>query len=223
MADPAVSPESSAQGNPAESATQGANAGVDFKMVESLKKQMEAQSAIIRRLSERLEKQEKEKQPEKKVGPISQMNEQIALLKGQMEAERQKAERARIASATQSIRTTLTENGVDTALAKMASEAILNRIKPSLQFQDDGTGADVPVVVDGESATTLSEYMAAYVQSDEGKAMIPTKPAPSLFGVPRNGNSNPLAGKIRVTQQDLREGRVKTSDVLAGKVVVIDA
>jgi len=220
----AMSPESSAQGNPAESGTPAAVTGnvVDARSIDALKKQLESQSAVIRRLSERLEKQEKEKQPEPKKGPISTMNEEIAKLRGHVEAERQKAERARIASATQSIRTTLTENGVETPLAKMVSEAILNRIRPGLQFQDDGTGADVPVVTDGENITTLMEYMTSFLQSDEGKAMIPQKPAPSLFGVPR-GTSAPLAGKIRATQADLREGRIKTSDVLAGKVVIVDA
>lgn len=221
MAD-AMSSESSAPSTTsAESATQGAasaNQGLD-----ALKKQMEAQSAIIRRLSDKLEKIGEPKEKEKPKGPISNLNEEVAKIRSQLDAERQKSERARLVNAQQSIKAQLSEGGVDPALARMASETVLNRIRGHLQFQDDGTGQEIPVITSEDgTAQTLGEFLSSWMQSDEGKALNPGKPAPSLFGTPR-GNGNSFSGKIRATQADLLAGRVKTADVLAGKVVLVDA
>jgi hypothetical protein len=227
MAD-AMSPESAAQGNTAASGSVPAeNSGigaVDPKMVDAMKKQLEAQSAIIRRLTEKMERvAEPKEEKARPKGPISTLSEQMAQVQKQLADERARTEKARIASAQKDIRAHLSEAGIDPALARMASETLLNRVRQNLQFVDDGTGSDVAVIAHEDGSTrTLGDYMAEFVQSDEGKAMAPGKPAPTLNGMPRSTN-NAFLGKQRVTKADLLSGRVKTSDILAGKVVVVDA
>jgi len=71
---------------------------------------------------------------------------------------------------------------------------------------------------DGDKRVPAGEWVAAYLQTDDGKILLPPKPSPHV----NTGNKVNFAGKVKVTKADLQMGRVSTDDIRSGRVIVED-
>lgn len=194
---------------------------------EKLEKQAQGQSAMLRKVNETLEALAKKKDEppadEKPKGPMAAKLAEIDAIKKDLAEERgrtqEKLARARMTALMRSVEGQISASGVKPGLAKMASEMVAARIKDRLTF-DDSTGEDVAIIKDGDELTTVHEYVSRYLDSDEGKDLLPEKDKPNLSGLLGKGSARMPGSKVRVSQADLLSGRFSMEDVIAGKVVL---
>lgn len=225
-------PESSAQGKPAESdgAEVEQKKSAEWKAeTDKLQKQLQGQSAVIRRLTEALEKLEKgaveaAKPEEKPKGPLAaKLAELDAFKAGALEEKKQaeaKLERSRMRGLRESIQRQIAEAGADPVLSKVAMEALVSRVSGKVVFADND-GEETVSIRDGEDTHPLSDFIAGFMATDEGKSLIPQKAAPSLSGLVKSPAGS--SAKTRISKADLQAGRFTLEDVVAGRAVVIDA
>lgn len=195
-------------------------------MVEVMRQQQEKLSAALRRATEKIEKLEssraKPDEPEKpeKQGPIARVNERVNALEEARKVSEAKQAKTRLSSLRSSVRTTLTDSGVDPALVQMASDALLARVAGNVRYEDDDLSGEVAVVTIGAEEMTVEQFVKEHLASPEGKALVARAAAPSLSGIPK-GRGTP-AGVRRVSREDMKAGKFSLDEVLAGKVVLDD-
>lgn len=198
--------------------------------MESLKKQSQGQSATIRKLMETVEALAKKKdeppaEDEKPKGPMAQkfaaMEAKIKEQEAREAARDAQLVRARMTALMRSVEGQIAAAGVKPGLAKMAAETLAARMKGQVTF-DDSTGEDVAILRQGDDTVQISDFVAQYMASDEGKELLPEKDKPTLSGLMGKGSARPGSPKLRVTQADLLAGRFKMEDVIAGRVVLSD-
>lgn len=223
----ASSPESSAQGITAESGKSGAESTDVKGVVEALVKRLDSQSAAMRRMQEKLESlqvkpaaaEEKEVAEEKK-GPIKTQLEEFAKYRKEQEAKNERMRKAAISGA---IKNKLLEAGVPADAVKLHTDGIMSRIGSKVEFTETPYGTEEPVIKDGDGVLTVDEYFSAFMSSTEGKAILPSEPAPTLRGLPRSGtNKNVSVSKVKYTAEDMRMGRYDPTVVRTGNFEVID-
>jgi len=192
---------------------------------EKLEKQSQGQSAMLRKVNESLEALQKPPVDEKIKGPMATKFAEMEVLKRDFAEEKAKAQekltRSRMTGLMRAVEGQLTNAGVKPSLAKLATEALTTRIKGSVTFEDS-TGEDVALLKLGDELTSVASYVDSYLASDEGKELMPETEKPNLSGLMGKGSARTSGAKLRVTQSDLRSGRFKLEDVVAGRVVLTD-
>lgn len=188
----------------------------------ALRKSMEAQEALAEQIKELKEKPVEEEKPK---GPIAGKLAELDTLKKQFADSEAKANeklnRSRMTALMRLVEGQIAGAGVKPGLAKMAAETIKARIKDQIVF-DDSAGEDVALLKSGEDLMQISDFVAQYLTTDEGKELLPEKDKPKLSGFMGKGSVKSSSAKLRVTQSDLLTGRFKMEDVLAGRVVLSD-
>jgi len=225
-----------ASGEPHAAGKEGEQFGIGREELEALKKQAAGQSSLLRRLTNELDSLRKrlgneaegendgqeEGKPKQYRSPYMKQLAELNEFKTKIEAERADLLQS---SALQGIYNTLVVKGVEPKLAGMVADSLKHRVAGKLASNKDALGRTVLEIrgtSQEEAPTSLDDWMEAWMQSDEGKALNPPEPNPNLRGVPVRRGSAPEA-KIRVTRSDLLSGRVSLDDISAGKVIVTDA
>lgn len=197
---------------------------------EKLEKQSQGQSAMLRKVNESLEALTKKKADEppadeKVKGPMASKFAELEALKKDYAEDKarslDKLNRSRMTGLMRAVEGQLTGAGIKPALAKIATEALTTRIKSNITFEDS-TGEDVALIKSGDELTSVSSFVDSYLASDEGKELLPDKEKPNLSGLMGKGSVKASSAKLRVTQSDLRAGRFKLEDVVAGRVILTD-
>jgi len=222
----ASSEDASGQGGQSEQVTIGKD------VLETLKRQAAGQSALLRRLTQELDevkgrlsgKPEGEEGDGKKQYKSPYMRQLAELNDFKAKVETERTEMLKDAT-RQQIYSGLVAKGIDAKVAGLVAESLHGRVSSRVSPVKDSLGRTVLEIKGAspeEESVQLDAWLDAFVQSDEGKALFPPEPNPSLRGVPIRRGGTP-EGKIRITKDDLKSGRFDMEAMKAGKVVVTDA
>lgn len=219
-----------------QAATEGQ--GSELKeLLEAFKKQADGQSAVINRLQREIkalqsrgtqtetesdegtqEGETREAGDKKYKSPYMRQLQELREFKASVENERASMLQETL---VQNLLFGMTVKGVDAKLATLVAESLKGRVGTKVAMEKDHLGRSF-LVVKGENEeenVPVEKWLDAFMQSDEGKSLLPKEPNPSLRGLPgRRGGST--EGKIRITKDDLRSGRFDMEAMKAGKIVV---
>ena len=175
---------------------------------DKLRERLDAQSAIIEKLRKQPEKKDDPPKPDTLTDRVKALEERDAKL----QAREAKLKDREIHS---KLKTALVDGGVDPKHAERFAK-LLKVEQDSKIHADDELNV---TYAEAEGKTVpLSDWVNAYLQTDEGKALMPPKRNPTSDGL--NGGAAPVAGVRYVSREDMAAGRVNTADVLTGKVLV---
>lgn len=179
-------------------------------------KRIDSQSALINKLQKRLEStpQEKPNADAPKPDPLAQ---QVKELVEERKIAREKEERRRAKSIRTAVKSELLESGVNPQFLDDLSDLLVSRNSGVLQVDDDDNVFFR--ATDDVDPQPVQEWVKTYLATDKGRAYLKPKQNPSSAGLSGRGSAGANAVR-RVTAADLEAGRVTTSDVLTGKVII---
>jgi hypothetical protein len=208
---------------------------VSKESFEAMKRQTAGQSALLRRLTSELDELKAQVVGKKKEGaedeegdgkkqyksPYMRQLAELNEFKAKVESERNEMLND---SAKQSLYNGLVAKGVDPKLAGIVTDSLHGRIKGRVQVAKDALGRmalELKAATPEEEALPLDGWLEAFLGSDEGRALIPPEPNPTLRGVPIRRGGAP-EGKIRITKEQMRTGQFNMEDMAAGKISVME-
>jgi hypothetical protein len=187
--------------------------------VKPLNDRVEGQSKYIAKLEGML-KEVKPAAPAPIAPTETKLVEEVKELKAKDAKNEARAQKLREKSAVAEIRDALIAGGVSADAAAFQAKAfyLVNAQKVAVEENED---LDYQAyVVEGDKKSTLKEYAAAWLQTKEGSALIPSKQNPQIPGSPNARPSN--AGIVKYTRADFNAGRYDMNVVKSGNFEVID-
>jgi len=146
---------------------------------------------------------------------------QISELQEAMRKQAKKEELVKRGAKRQAIVKSMTDAGADPALIGVAVDSILLNNSDNIRaIENPATGSYEVKHVDPltEIASPIGEYVAAYMQSDVGKRLIPAKANPTIpggFGRPHSGEQITLTSKEfnKLTTEQMKSGKYAVEGV----------
>lgn len=196
----------------------GSGDGPKYLTVDEAQKliaRLDGQSKVIASL----EKQIKTPEPETQKPVDESLSKRVKELEAENKRVVERETRQREREAVSHIADALINKGADPEFARRQAKLVYSENKDKIATMDDDA---TPAVKDGDKVIAVSEWMEAYLQTNEGRPLLPPKRNPTSNGL--NGRSEPVANNVRrVTSADIAAGRVSTKDLREGKVHVVDA
>lgn len=176
-------------------------------------KRMDGQSATIKRLEKQLKKDEPAPAPKPADldGRVKELEKEAEKIARQREVQRQREVRHQLSKA-------LTEHKLDPASADRAARLIQLEHGSSFEVSETDDGEFNVAVKESEDVTSpVAKWIAAYLQTDQGRFYLPTHRNPKVPGSP----SARTAGKRQVTAAQCAAGEVDPSAIIKGEVEII--
>lgn len=176
---------------------------------EKLVERVNSQSAIIEKLR---------KEPAKKDDPVKPpdtLTDRVKALEVRDEKLLVRETKLKEREIRSKLKSALVEGGVDPKHADRFAKLLHVEQSDKIQVDDE---LNVTYAESADKSVPLTEWVPAYLQTDEGKALMPPKRNPTSDGL--NGSEASTPGVRYVSREDMAAGRVSTADVLAGKVQV---
>jgi len=229
MAEDAISPESVAQGDIATSqdaapVDTAAPETVTLEQFNALQNRIQQQSALLGQLQNALKKIPQNapaadpKQAEHHLEPAKTGPTDQATLTALMAKISDMEKAAKDGALLSSVRDSLIQNGVDAAASPFFAKAIL--ANHGQDFEVDGdqvNGFSVGVREAPETLTPVNDWMGAWLQTDTGRALAPTKKAPTAQV---SSNAMAVTDRVKMTAADAASADYEL--LTSGKVEIID-
>ncbi|MCX7806598.1 MAG: hypothetical protein N3A38_15650 [Planctomycetota bacterium] len=218
------SPSGATGGNAGQGGTPEAGASrPEAEKKDDIERRIAGISAVLGRLQATVERLAKiggnpDGKPDgKSTEPLTQKVQELETRVRELSA---KEERLREQAAVATVARSLREHGVSDALAERYAR-LLVRVEQAgrIKADDNGNGGFRVEVLDGDGLpVSVDKWIAAYLQTDEGRALLPHRQQPMLGGAPYTQ----APGARVVTREDLAMGRVSREDILKGRVRIVE-
>ena len=154
------------------------------EVVAKLLEQVQKQSALLGKLSRKIEGLEKGKpdtvqQSSDKLPAGSLIEQQVQQLKADSEKVKQREELQKAFAARSAIVDVLKASGNPEESAELMADGVLTRDKRNIEVIENDRGGFEPFYVDGENRIPLKQYAESIAPR-----LTPAKPAPTSRGIP---------------------------------------